>query len=55
MPLTYKHWSYGKHFLQHEASYRRGYSSLAYEVVINSDPCISYLMEGNSATDADAV
>ena len=50
MPMTYKHWSYGKHFLQHEASYRHGYSSLAYEVVINSDPCISYLMEGNSAT-----
>lgn len=50
MPLTYRHWSYGKRFLQHEASYRRGYSSLAYEVVINSNPCISYLMEGNSAT-----
>ncbi len=50
MPLTYRHWSYGKHFLQHESSYRRGYSSLAYEVVINSNPCISYLMEENTAT-----
>ena len=50
MPLTYRHWSYGKRFLQHEASYRRGYSSLAYEVVINSNPCISYLMEENTAT-----
>lgn len=50
MPMTYRHWSYGKRFLQHEASYRRGYSSLAYEVVINSNPCISYLMEENSAT-----
>jgi spore cortex formation protein SpoVR/YcgB (stage V sporulation) len=50
MPLTYRHWSYGKRFLQHEGSYRRGYSSLAYEVVINSNPCISYLMEENSAT-----
>jgi stage V sporulation protein R len=50
MPLTYRHWSYGKRFLQHENSYRRGYSSLAYEVVINSNPCISYLMEGNTAT-----
>ncbi len=50
MPLTYRHWSYGKRFLQHETSYRRGYSSLAYEVVINSNPCISYLMEENSAT-----
>ncbi len=50
MPLTYRHWSYGKRFLQHESSYRRGYTSLAYEVVINSDPCISYLMEENTAT-----
>ncbi len=50
MPLTYRHWSYGKRFLQHETSYRMGYSSLAYEVVINSNPCISYLMEENSAT-----
>ncbi|WP_145138274.1 SpoVR family protein [Roseomonas gilardii] len=50
MPLTYRHWSYGKRFLQHEVSYRKGYTSLAYEVVINSNPCISYLMEGNTAT-----
>ena len=50
MPLTYRHWSYGKRFLQHESSYRQGYASLAYEVVINSNPCISYLMEGNTAT-----
>ncbi|MFC0407353.1 SpoVR family protein [Roseomonas elaeocarpi] len=50
MPLTYRHWSYGKRFLQHETSYRKGYTSLAYEVVINSNPCISYLMEGNTAT-----
>jgi stage V sporulation protein R len=50
MPLTYRHWSFGKRFLQHESSYRGGYSSLAYEVVINSNPCISYLMEENSAT-----
>ena len=50
MPLTYRHWSYGKRFLQHESNYRRGYSSLAYEVVINSNPCISYLMEENTAT-----
>ncbi|MFH5923024.1 SpoVR family protein [Roseomonas xinghualingensis] len=50
MPITYRHWSYGKRFLQHEASYRRGITSLAYEVVINSNPCISYLMEENTAT-----
>ena len=54
MPLTYRHWSYGKRFLQHESSYRRGYTSLAYEVVINSNPCISYLMEENTRDDAGA-
>lgn len=50
MPITYRHWSYGKHFLRHEAGYRQGRTGLAYEVVINSNPCISYLMEENSAT-----
>ncbi len=50
MPLFYKHWSFGKHFAQHEALYRKGLRGLAYEIVINSSPCISYLMEENTAT-----
>jgi stage V sporulation protein R len=50
MPLFYKHWSFGKHFAHHEAVYRRGLRGLAYEIVINSSPCISYLMEENTAT-----
>ena len=50
MPLIYKHWSFGKRFLVHENAYRRGLMGLAYEVVINSNPCISYLMEENTAT-----
>lgn len=50
MPLFYKHWSFGKHFAVHEASYRRGLRALAYEIVINSNPCISYIMEENTAT-----
>src|SRR5437016_12213469 len=50
MPLFYKHWSYGKHFAHEEASYRRGLKGLAYEIVINSSPCISYLMEENTST-----
>ena len=50
LPLTYKHWSFGKRFVSHENAYRRGLMGLAYEVVINSDPCISYLMEENTAT-----
>lgn len=50
MPLFYKHWSFGKHFAQHEAIYRKGMRGLAYEIVINSNPCISYVMEENTAT-----
>src|SRR3954451_5750991 len=50
MPMFYKHWSFGKHFAYHEASYRKGLMGLAYEIVINSSPCISYLMEENTAT-----
>ena len=50
MPLFYKHWSFGKHFAQHEAVYRGGMRGLAYEIVINSNPCITYIMEENSAT-----
>jgi spore cortex formation protein SpoVR/YcgB (stage V sporulation) len=50
MPLLYKHWSFGKYFVRQEALYRKGMTGLAYEIVINSSPCISYLMEENSAT-----
>src|ERR1700688_746092 len=50
MPLFYKHWSFGKDFAYHEAFYRKGMMGLAYEIVINSSPCISYLMEENTAT-----
>lgn len=48
MPVNYRHWSYGKEFISTEKNYRRGYMGLAYEIVINSNPCISYLMEENT-------
>lgn len=50
MPLGYNHWSYGKQFLNVEQSYKRGQMGLAYEIVINSNPCIAYLMEENTMT-----
>jgi stage V sporulation protein R len=50
MPLFYKHWSFGKQFVTNEMLYRKGLRGLAYELVINSDPCINYLMQENSAT-----
>jgi stage V sporulation protein R len=48
MPIGYAHWSFGKHFLSTEQTYRRGHMGLAYEIVINSNPCIAYLMEENT-------
>ena len=48
LPISYHHWSFGKDFISHEQAYRRGAQGLAYEIVINSDPCIAYLMEENS-------
>lgn len=48
MPIGYNHWSYGKQFLSTQKNYQRGQMGLAYEIVINSDPCIAYLMEENT-------
>ncbi len=48
MPVGYHHWSYGKQFLGVEQRYKRGQMGLAYEIVINSNPCIAYLMEENT-------
>jgi spore cortex formation protein SpoVR/YcgB (stage V sporulation) len=50
MPLFYKHWSFGKHYARNEALYRKGWQGLAYEIVINSNPCVCYIMEENSMT-----
>ncbi|HVT37267.1 MAG TPA: SpoVR family protein, partial [Nevskiaceae bacterium] len=50
LPIGYPHWSYGKEFIKNEQMYRKGARGLAYEIVINSNPCIAYLMEENSMT-----
>src|SRR5204863_10098277 len=46
----YHHWSLGKLFAPEEQLYRGGHAGQAYEIVINSSPCISYLLEENSMT-----
>lgn len=48
MPVFYNHWSFGKNFLRDKQNYIAGYSGLAYEIVINSNPCIVYIMENNT-------
>ena len=49
MPIMYSHWSLGKQKLQMQEAYTRGRTSLALEMIINSDPAICYLNEDNSA------
>ena len=48
MPIMYNHWSYGKLFSGYNNQYMRGHMGLAYEIVINSSPCIAYCMEENN-------
>jgi spore cortex formation protein SpoVR/YcgB (stage V sporulation) len=55
LPIYYKHWSFGKQFVRESYDYKSGKSGLAYEIVINSDPCINYLMEENSITTQTTV
>jgi stage V sporulation protein R len=50
MPIMYDHWRYGKSLVSNKNAYDKGHMNLAYEVVINSSPCIAYLMEENSIT-----
>ncbi len=50
MPLMYPHWSFGKIFAREHTLYQKGYTALAYEIVINSNPCINFLMEENTMT-----
>jgi spore cortex formation protein SpoVR/YcgB (stage V sporulation) len=48
LPIFYSHWSFGEQFVKQLESYQRGKMNLSYEIVINSNPCISYLMEENT-------
>lgn len=48
MPSHYPHWSFGKAFEQQKTMYDHGVSGLPYEMVINSNPCLGYLMRDNS-------
>ena len=48
MPSRYSHWSYGKSFERQKTLYDYGVSGLPYEMVINSNPCVAYLMRDNS-------
>jgi len=47
MPTHYDHWSYGKSFERTHQAYNAGVEGLPYELIINSNPSIAYLMKEN--------
>ncbi len=48
MPSRYPHWSFGKAYERQKTLYDYGISGLPYELVINSNPSLAYLMRDNS-------
>jgi len=47
MPSHYNHWSFGKSFERTHFMYNSGAEGLPYELIINSNPSIAYLMRQN--------
>ncbi len=48
MPAQYPHWSFGKAYEKLKTLYTYGVSGLPYEMVINANPALAYLMRDNS-------
>ena len=48
MPAHYPHWSYGKSYEKLKTLYNYGVTGLPYEMVINANPALAYLMGANS-------
>lgn len=48
MPSRYPHWSFGKAYERLRTLYNYNLTGLPYEMVINSNPCIAYLMKDNT-------
>ena len=48
MPSHYPHWSFGKAYEKLKTLYQYNLTGLPYEMVINSNPCIAYLMKDNT-------
>jgi stage V sporulation protein R len=53
-PVRYPHWRFGMEYEHLSKSYEYGLSKI-YEMVINTDPCYAYLMEGNTLMDQKLV
>jgi len=47
LPTHYRHWSFGKAYERTHTLYNAGLTGLPYEMIINTNPSISYLMTEN--------
>lgn len=47
LPINYPHWKFGKDYMANHNKYLNGRMNLSYEMVSNSNPCISYNIEEN--------
>lgn len=48
MPARYPHWSFGKAYERQKTFYQYNLTGLPYEMVINANPCLAYLMRDNT-------
>jgi stage V sporulation protein R len=48
MPSHYPHWSFGKNYDRIKTLHKYNLTGLPYEMVINSNPCLAYLMKDNT-------
>lgn len=53
-PTRYRHWRWGMEYERMSKSYEWGLHKI-YELVINTNPCYAYLLEGNSLLDQKLV
>ena len=53
-PVRYPHWRFGMEYEQLSKGYEYGLQKI-YELVINNDPCYSYLMKSNKLVDQKLV
>src|SRR5579862_3470528 len=49
-PVRYPHWRFGMEYERMSKGYHHGLQKI-YEMVINNDPCYTYLMTNNTVTD----
>ncbi|MCW2278792.1 SpoVR family protein [Heliophilum fasciatum] len=54
MPTRFNHWSFGKTFHKMKMAYDFNLSRI-YELVINSNPCYAFLLEGNTAIQNELI